>query len=97
MSWFRRKDDPARPRPMIPERIDAPTITIKNITYKWKSLGDGQFYHWWTCPSCRTEVGACNYQGDLNHAVLSHLRECVNRRCDQESCINCKPSPVVIP
>jgi hypothetical protein len=88
---FERKNDPARPQPTIPRR----EITIGDITFQWKSLGGKGFYHWWTCGSCGTEIGACNYQGNLRGAILKHLRECESRQCGEPSCVNCVPMPVV--
>ena len=90
MGWLRRRE------PACKEIKFDHEIAIADITFKWKVLGAGQFYIWWTCPSCNTELGACNDQGDLRKAVLTHLRNCESRDCGEPSCINCASQAVVV-
>lgn len=74
--------------------IDTEVNTLHGKTYKWKKTSNGRTYHWWVCPYCHVEIGACGYRWNLNGAVLFHFNDCQKATCDEPSCINCKPSPV---
>lgn len=89
MSWFRRTAYPGTPQAYVPE------LEVGSLTFKVKTLDNGNSFYAWTCQICLTEIGACGSDwsnsspSSLRKAIFKHMNNCPPKPCGQESCIVC--------